>query len=122
MPSTTAFDAIADPSRRRIMDLLKEGERTAGQLAEKFTFSWPALSQHLAILKEAKLVSVRREGRFLWYSACPETLESECAAWINEYTAFWKAKLGDLKAYLEAESAPRKARRGRASSDDAVVE
>lgn len=110
----SVFEAIADPNRRRILDLLKGGERTAGDLAKHFRFSWPALSQHLAVLKRARLVRVRRQGRFLWYRADPEPLERECAAWVIKYTQYWRSKLGRLKAYLEREPKPRQ-RRARTS-------
>ena len=102
-----AFEAIADPSRRKILDLLKTRDRTAGELAKHFRFSWPALSQHLAILKVAGLVRVRREGRFLWYSADPEPLERECAAWVMSYLRFWRKKLRRLKDYLESDRSRR---------------
>jgi len=74
---------------------------TAGELAGHFKFSWPALSQHLRVLKKTGLVKVRREGRFLWYRADPGPLERECAAWVLEYTAYWREHLGKLKTLVE---------------------
>ncbi len=107
------FHAIADPSRRRILELVRERERTAGDLARRFPFSWPALSQHLRLLKRAGLVIARRDGRSLWYRANPGPLDRECGAWIEEMTAFWRGKLRALKEHVEGSGHARRGRKGR---------
>jgi len=76
---TKAFKALADGSRRKILEILKEGERNAGQIAEQFKISKPSISHHLSILKEADFVRERREGQNIIYSIVPESIH-EC--WV----------------------------------------
>lgn len=73
--------ALGDPTRRQILELLKAEPMTATQIAERFPVSAPAVSKHLAILKEAELVRCRRNGNFLIYELCASVLE-EAIAWI----------------------------------------
>ena len=73
--------ALGDPTRRQILELLKAEPMTATQIAERFLISAPAVSKHLAILKEAELVRCRRNGNFLIYELCASVLE-EAIAWI----------------------------------------
>jgi len=73
--------ALGDPTRRQILELLKAEPMTATQIAERFPISAPAVSKHLAILKEAELVRCRRNGNFLIYELCASVLE-EAIAWI----------------------------------------
>ena len=73
--------ALGDPTRRQILELLKAEPMTATQIAERFPISAPAVSKHLAILKEAELVRCRRNGNFLSYELCASVLE-EAIAWI----------------------------------------
>ena len=61
------FKALADPTRRRILDLLKSGPKSSGEIAEAFPSSWPTISRHLAVLKEARLIQATREGQFIRY-------------------------------------------------------
>ena len=68
MPSDLVFKALADPTRRRVLRLLKDGERTAGQLVEQFDITAPSMSHHFNVLKQADLVFVRRDGQQLYYS------------------------------------------------------
>ena len=91
--------------------------RSAGQLAKRF-FVLLAGAVAASGNPEERKAGPRPPGGPVsgWYSARPETLDQECATWINEYTAFWKAKLGDLKSYLESEAGPQRVRRGRTSS------
>jgi len=65
--SNQAFRALADPTRREILDLLRQGELTAGALAEKFDITKPSMSHHFAVLKDADLITSRRDGQQIWY-------------------------------------------------------
>jgi DNA-binding transcriptional ArsR family regulator len=67
MSSNEAFKALADPTRREILALLRRGEMTAGDLAERFDMTKPSMSHHFAVLKEADLITSRREGQQIWY-------------------------------------------------------
>ena len=67
MSSNEAFKALADPNRREILALLRKGEKTAGDLAEQFDMTKPSMSHHFAVLKDADLVTSRREGQQIWY-------------------------------------------------------
>lgn len=98
--STDIFQAIADPTRRALLDKLREGEQPVKQLAEPFKMSLPAISQHLQILCEAGLVQVRKSGRQRLYRLNPEPLK-EVSNWITNYEEFWQEKLDALGKYLE---------------------
>ena len=97
-----AFSALADPTRRAVLDLLRAGMRPAGEIAQSFTVSRPAISKHLAILRRAHLVEERREGRHRLYRLNPQPLRA-VDSWLNEYRQFWTASLNNLKAFVEAE-------------------
>lgn len=97
-----AFSALADPTRRAVLDLLRAGTRPAGEIARAFTVSRPAISKHLSILRRAHLVEERREGRHRMYHLNPEPLKS-VDSWLNQYRQFWTASLNNLKAFVEAE-------------------
>ncbi len=75
-----AFKAIADPTRREILHMLRKEEMTAGDLAERFDMSKPAMSHHFAVLKAAGLVTTRREGQTIWY-ALNTTVVEDVLAW-----------------------------------------
>ena len=75
-----AFKAIADPTRREILRLLRRGEMTAGELAERFDMTKPTMSHHFAVLKDAELISSRREGQTIWYGLNTSVLE-DVIAW-----------------------------------------
>lgn len=98
--STDIFNAIADPTRRALLDKLRDGEQPVKQLAEPFNMSLPAISQHLQILCEAGLVQVRKAGRQRLYQLNPEPLK-EVSDWIINYEQFWQEKLDALGKYLE---------------------
>jgi DNA-binding transcriptional ArsR family regulator len=93
----TALRALSDPGRRRILTLVRDEEHSAGEIAAEFTVSWPAVSQHLRVLKEAGLVTERREGTRRLYRARPEGLE-DVRAFLDE---FWDNKLERLKREVE---------------------
>ena len=66
-PTSNAFKALADPTRREILRLLRQGEMTAGDLAERFDMTKPTMSHHFSVLKQADLLTSRREGQTIWY-------------------------------------------------------
>ena len=92
-----ALRALSDPGRRRILTLVRDEEHSAGEIAAEFTTTWPAVSQHLRVLKEAGLVTERREGTRRLYRARPEGLD-EVRAFLDE---FWDDKLERLKREVE---------------------
>ena len=85
--SADVFTAIADPTRRAILDLLRQGEQPVKQIAKPFPMSLPAISQHLSVLCEAELVTQRREGRQRFYRLNPEPLK-QVSDWVNHYEQF----------------------------------
>src|SRR5215831_12716938 len=96
-----AFEAIGDPTRRSLIELLSEGERSAGDLVAHFDLSFSAISQQLRILSEAGIVAVRRQGRQRVYRLEPRGLDP-VAAWTAQYARrFWERKLRDLGRLLE---------------------
>jgi DNA-binding transcriptional ArsR family regulator len=97
---TDAFRAIADPTRRAILDRLRAGPANAGALAADFKSSRPAVSKHLRILREARLVVDARIGRERVYTVNPAPLQA-VAGWLEGYRAFWRASLAQLKRNLE---------------------
>ena len=80
MAGHKAFKAIADPTRRQILALLRNGERTAGEFAEHFDMAKPSVSHHFAVLKDAELIVSRREGQQIWYSL-NTTVVQDLLAW-----------------------------------------
>jgi DNA-binding transcriptional ArsR family regulator len=97
---TSVFSAVADPTRRAILDLLRERERSAGDLASRFSVSRPAISRHVRVLRSAGLVHERREAQSRLYSLEPERL-AEIARWLDGYRLFWGARLVGLKEHVE---------------------
>jgi DNA-binding transcriptional ArsR family regulator len=100
----TTFQALADPTRRAVLDLLRRGSQPAGQIARAFPVSRPAISKHLRLLRRAHLVREHREGRNRVYQLNPEPLRA-VDSWIEQYRVFWAASLNNLKAFVEAEHA-----------------
>jgi len=99
-----AFQALADPTRRAVLDLLRRGSQPAGQIASTFPVSRPAISKHLRLLRRAHLVREHREGRHRVYELNPEPLRA-VDTWIEQYRVFWTTSLNNLKAFVEAEHA-----------------
>jgi DNA-binding transcriptional ArsR family regulator len=97
-----AFSALADPTRRAVLDLLRAGTRAAGEIAGSFPVSRPAISKHLRILRRAHLVEEQREGRHRMYRLNPEPLQS-VDLWLEQYRSFWAANLQSLKSFVESE-------------------
>jgi DNA-binding transcriptional ArsR family regulator len=94
------FQALADPSRRAIFVSLTIGEAAVKDLTARFDISQPAISQHLAALKEAGLVKGRREGRRVFYCVEPRGL-NPLIDWIAHYRVFWTERVGRLEQLLE---------------------
>lgn len=94
------FRAIADPTRRAILDRLRAGPAPVNALAEDFRQSRPAISKHLRVLREARLVSETRAGRERVYRLHPAPLQ-QVAGWLESYRTFWQTNLTQLKRYLE---------------------
>jgi DNA-binding transcriptional ArsR family regulator len=94
------FYAIADPTRRAILDRLRAGPARAGSLASDFKQSRPAVSKHLRVLREARLVADVRVGRERVYSLEPVALQ-RVAGWLEGYRSFWQSSLTKLKRHLE---------------------
>lgn len=98
-----AFEAIAEPNRRRILDLLRSRERPAGEVVEALAISQPGVSKHLRLLREAGLVRVRAEGQRRLYSVEPHQLAA-VENWLRPHLEFWRERLDDLERHLEQES------------------
>ena len=96
----TAFAALAEPSRRLILDLLRERERPVGELVDRLRISQPGVSKHLRVLREAGLVNVRADGRRRLYGLRAEPL-AEMDAWLAPYRRHWGERLDALERHLE---------------------
>ena len=99
-----SLQAIADPTRRRIVELLAVRERTAGELVKEFDVSAPAISQHLNVLREAGLVTTRAEGQSRIQALNPEGFD-DLEAWLQRTRAIWSSRLDALERELRAEDA-----------------
>jgi len=97
-----ALTALADPTRRHILELLRGGERSAGEIAEAFPVSRPAISRHLRVLRESGLTRVRVDGQRRVYALDPAPL-AELDAWLRPYRRFWSRRLDALGALLDSE-------------------
>lgn len=83
---TDAFRALADPTRRAILDQLRAGSRTSGEIAEQFGSSWPTISRHLSVLKDAGLINAEKEGQFMRYELATTVFQdvvARLAEWTN---------------------------------------
>jgi DNA-binding transcriptional ArsR family regulator len=98
------FDAIADPTRRAILDALRRREISAGDIAGLFPVSRPAISRHIRVLRGAGLVKERRVKQSRLYSLNPAPLR-QVERWLEHYRMFWAARLQDLKEYVESTEA-----------------
>jgi DNA-binding transcriptional ArsR family regulator len=103
------YFAISDPTRRRILDLLRGSELSVVQLAKPFRMSQPAVSQHLRVLREAGLVTATRAGRERHYRLRAQRLR-EVYDWVAHYQKFWTEKLGALGDLLDEEESTRRGR------------
>src|SRR6202050_289881 len=98
------FQALADPTRRAVLDLLRRVSQPAGEIAGAFPVSRPPISKHLRLLRRAHLVREHREGRHRVYHLNPEPLRA-VDSWLDQYRNFWKMNLANLKTFVEAEYA-----------------
>ena len=96
------YHAMADPTRRAILDRLRRGGSPGSELAAGFRMTRPAVSKHLGILRRARLVRERRDGRQRIYQITPAPLEA-VAQWVESYRAFWHVNLLSLKRHVEGD-------------------
>jgi DNA-binding transcriptional ArsR family regulator len=97
---TSTFDALADPTRRRILDLLRERPRLVGELADLVGISQPGISKHLKVLRDVGLVHVRQDAQRHWYELRTEPL-AEVDAWLSPYRSLWEARYNRLDDLLK---------------------
>jgi DNA-binding transcriptional ArsR family regulator len=97
----TAFHVLAEPVRRRILDLLLERPRPVGELVDQLGLSQPGTSKHLRVLREAGLVRVRQDAQRRWYELRPEPL-TEIDEWLQPYRRLWADRLDALERHLDA--------------------
>jgi DNA-binding transcriptional ArsR family regulator len=98
--TTAAFDVLAEPNRRRILDLLRERERPVGELVTTLRLSQPAVSKHLRVLRDAGFVDVRADAQRRVYRVRVEPLRA-IDTWLEPYRALWAARLDDLERHLD---------------------
>jgi DNA-binding transcriptional ArsR family regulator len=103
MATATTFDVLAEPTRRRILDLLLDRERPVGELVKRLKLSQPGVSKHLRVLREAGLVSVRTDAQRRIYGVRPDPLE-EIAEWLEPYRKLWSERLDALERHLDEEA------------------
>jgi DNA-binding transcriptional ArsR family regulator len=98
--TTTTFDVLAEPNRRRILDLLLEGPLPVGEVVERIGLTQPGTSKHLRVLRQAGLVRVRKDAQRRLYELRPEPL-AEVSAWLEPYRRRWAHSLDALERHLE---------------------
>ena len=98
-PLSTTFAALADPTRRAILERLAQGDATVGELAEPFQMTMPAISKHLSVLERAALITKSRDGQRRNCRITATPLKN-ATSWLNEYRRHWEANLESLDAYL----------------------
>jgi DNA-binding transcriptional ArsR family regulator len=96
----TSFQVLADPTRRRILDLLLERSLPVGELAGQLGLTQPGASKHLRVLREAGLVAARQDAQRRWYELRPGPL-TEIDAWLQPYRRLWEARLDALERHLD---------------------
>lgn len=96
---TEIFEILADPGRRRVLDLLLEQEHTVGELVDALGMSQPAVSKQLRVLRDAGLVEARVDAQRRVYSLCPAPL-ADADAWLAPYRKFWRGRLAALQRHL----------------------
>lgn len=100
----TALQALSDPTRQRIVEMLAAGALSSGEIAGRFSLSPPAISQHLKTLRDAKLVTVRADKQKRIYALDPEGV-NEIADWVARIKAFWNPRLDALEIALKKDQA-----------------
>jgi DNA-binding transcriptional ArsR family regulator len=101
-PNAETFEVVAEPTRRRILDLLVERERSVGELVDSLSLSQPGVSKHLRVLRDAGLVQVRRDAQRRWYGLRAQPL-AEIDTWLEPYRRFWAGRLDALEKQLDEE-------------------
>lgn len=96
----TTFEVLAEPTRRKVLDLLLERPHVVGELTERLGLSQPGTSKHLRVLREAGLVRVRQDKQRRWYELCPDPL-LELDAWLDPYRVLWDDRLDALERHLD---------------------
>ena len=96
----TTFEVLAEPLRRQILDLVRERERSVGELVAALDLSQPGVSKHLRVLREAGLVAVRQEAQRRWYGLNAAPL-AEIDAWLAPYRECWARRLDALERHLD---------------------
>jgi DNA-binding transcriptional ArsR family regulator len=102
---TPTFELVAEPTRRRILDLVLERERSVGDLVEQLALSQPGVSKHLRVLRDGGLVDVRQDAQRRLYRVRPEPLR-EIDAWLEPYRRFWASRLDALERHLDRKEQP----------------
>jgi DNA-binding transcriptional ArsR family regulator len=100
--TATIFAVVAEPTRRRILDLLRDRARSVGELVDQLGLSQPGVSKHLRVLREAGLVRVRAEAQRRWYELETEPLE-EIDNWLEPYRRLWSERLDALERHLDTD-------------------
>lgn len=100
MPPSDVFHALANPTRRALLDLLRTSPRPVNELADEFAMRRPSVSEHLRVLRDAGLVADERRGRQRVYRVDPGPLR-EVAEWLHPYEEFWRDRLGELRRVLD---------------------
>jgi DNA-binding transcriptional ArsR family regulator len=96
---STLFSVIGDPSRRRVLDLLRDDDYSVSELVDALDMSQPAVSKHLRVLRDAGLVEARVDAQRRIYNLSPEPL-AELDAWLKPYRRFWRGRLESLQRHL----------------------
>lgn len=96
----TIYEALADPTRRRMLDLIRERPRSVNELVDLLAISQPLASKHLRVLRQAGVVSVRQDAQRRWYELRPEPL-AEMDAWLAPYRQLWESRFDRLDALLK---------------------
>ncbi|NUT50400.1 MAG: winged helix-turn-helix transcriptional regulator [Saccharothrix sp.] len=104
MPVDRTLGALANPTRREVLDLLLEGPRTVADIAARFDMARPSVSEHLKVLRDAGLVTETRHGRFRHYAVTPDPL-LELRRWLHPYERFWRDRLAGFGDVLDAVAA-----------------
>ncbi len=103
MSALPIFEVLAVPSRRRIVELLAEGQKTVGEISEQFEISGPAVSQHLRVLRESGVVEVEVDAQRRIYRLRQDSLD-EVQMWLDQVRSFWSARLDVLERELNKEN------------------
>lgn len=99
------LDAVTEPGRRRILELLRDRERLVGDLVDELGLAQPTVSKHLRVLRDVGLVEARPDAQRRWYRLCPEPLQ-ELDRWLAPYRQLWAQRLDDLERHLDQMEEP----------------